>query len=146
MVRVIHTIGYERLPPADFFALLRDAGVKRLVDVRAIANSRRPGYAKRALAAGAEQAGIGYWHLPALGTPAAGRQAARAGRTAEMRRIFAAHLATAPAQEALAGLAGAAAETPCCLLCLEADPLVCHRTAIAEALAARWDFRAHNLP
>jgi uncharacterized protein (DUF488 family) len=146
MSKLIHTIGYEGLPPADFLALLREAGVKRLVDVRAIANSRRPGYAKRALAGALEQAGIGYWHLPALGTPAAGRQAARAGRTAEMHRIFTAHLATDPAQAALGELADAAGDTPCCLLCLEADHRQCHRTLIAEALAERWQFGIRNLP
>jgi uncharacterized protein (DUF488 family) len=146
MAKVIHTIGYEGLPPTDLFALLREAGVARLVDVRAIANSRRPGFAKRALAAGLEQAGIEYLHLPALGTPAAGRQAARAGRHAEMRRIFTAHLATEPAQAALAGLAESAAGTPSCLLCLEADWRHCHRTMIAEALGEGWGYAARNLP
>jgi uncharacterized protein (DUF488 family) len=146
MSKLIHTIGYEGLPPADFLALLREAGVKRLVDVRAIANSRRPGYAKRALAGALEQAGIGYWHLPALGTPAAGRQAARAGRTAEMHRIFRVQLATEPAQTALVALADAASGTPCCLLCLEADHRQCHRTIIAEELAGRWQFGIRNLP
>jgi uncharacterized protein (DUF488 family) len=146
MARLIHTIGYEGLPPVDLFALLQEAGVKRLVDVRAIANSRRPGFAKRALAEGLANAGIDYLHLRDLGTPAAGRQAARAGHTAEMRRIFTAQLATEPAQAALATLADSAADIPSCLLCLEANPHVCHRAMVADALAGRWAFGVRHLP
>ena len=98
------TIGYEGATPDRLIASLKDAGVRVLVDVRALANSRRPGFAKTALTASLEAAGIGYLHLRALGTPAEGRAAARSGRPAEMRRIFAAHLAGTEAQAALANL------------------------------------------
>ena len=133
---LIHTIGYEGLPPDRFIALLREAGVARVVDVRAIAASRKPGYAKRALAANLAAAGIEYLHMPALGTPKAGREANRAGRMAEFRRIMTDRLATPEAEHALALLAEAAREVPSCLLCLEADPAHCHRTMVAEALSA----------
>ena len=101
----VATIGYENATPDRLVAALREAGIATLVDVRAVANSRRPGFAKRALSAAMEEAGIGYLHLPALGTPAAGRQAARSGRPEVMRRIFTAHLAGTEAQAALSGLA-----------------------------------------
>ena len=143
---VISTIGYEGLPPPDFVHILCAAGIAFVVDVRAIANSRRPGYAKRALAAVLEQAGIAYLHLPALGTPREGREAVRTGRPAVMRRIYATHLATAPAQAALADLVAVARERPSCLLCLEADPAHCHRTLVADALAANWGFTVRHLP
>lgn len=142
----IATIGYEGLPPEDFVAILRAARVARVVDVRAIANSRRPGYSKRALSESLAAAGIGYLHLRALGTPAEGRAAARAGRPAEMRRIYAARLATAEAQAALEELARSAADTRSCLLCLEADPAQCHRACVAEELARRWGFAVRHLP
>jgi uncharacterized protein (DUF488 family) len=129
---VILTIGYEDATPDRLLAALREAGAREVVDVRALANSRRPGFAKRAPSAALEGAGIGYLHLPALGTPPAGRAAAREGRTAEMRRVFAAHLAGVEAQAALADLAGRArTRGPVCLLCLEADPAMCHRALVA---------------
>jgi hypothetical protein len=53
-----------------------------------------------------------------------------------MRRIFAARLAGTEAQAALALLAERARREPVCLLCLEADPARCHRTLVAEAVAA----------
>ena len=134
--RRLLTIGYEDATPAALVAALREAGVRRLVDVRALANSRRPGFAKRALAATLERAGIAYEHMRALGTPAEGRAAVRAGRPEAMRRIFAAHLAGTEAQAALAALADRARRETVCLLCLEADPRHCHRTLVAEAVAA----------
>lgn len=130
------TIGYEAGTQPGLIAALQAAGAVVLADVRALANSRKPGFAKRSLAAALEGAGIAYWHLPALGTPAAGRAAARAGRTAEMHRIFRAHLAGVEPQAALAALAERTRREPVCLLCLEDDPAACHRTLVAEAVAA----------
>ena len=131
------TVGYEGATVASFLDALRAAGVDLLVDVRALAMSRRPGFAKSRLAANLAEAGIGYQHLRALGTPADGRAAARAGRHAEMRAVFAAHLATPSAQEALDALAELARTRRVCLLCFEADPAHCHRSLVADALAAR---------
>jgi uncharacterized protein (DUF488 family) len=130
----IATVGYETATPATLVAALHAAGVARVVDVRALANSRKPGFAKRALAAALAEAGIGYEHLPALGTPAAGREAARSGRPEVMRRIFAAHLAGEEQQAALAGLRRQARQERVCLLCLEADPAHCHHTLVAQAI------------
>lgn len=131
---MIFTVGYEDATPPRLVAALKAAGVATLVDVRALANSRRPGFAKRALSAALAEAGIGYRHLPALGTPAAGRQAVREGRPEVMRRIFGAHLDGTEPQAALAALREQARGETVCLLCLEADPARCHRTLVAEAV------------
>jgi len=128
------TVGYENATPAGLITALQGAGVRVLVDVRALANSRKPGFAKTALSGALEQAGIGYLHLRALGTPAEGRAAVRAGKPAVMRKIFAAHLAGTEAQAALANLSDLARQQRVCLLCLEADPAHCHRTLVAEAV------------
>ena len=132
----LFTIGYEDATPARLIEALRGAGVTTLVDVRALANSRKPGFAKTALSAALAEAGIAYQHMKALGTPAEGRAAVRAGRPGEMRRIFGAHLAGLEPQAALAALTDRARHETVCLLCLEADPARCHRTLVAEAVAA----------
>jgi uncharacterized protein (DUF488 family) len=134
MPSLLATIGYEDATPASLVAALRQARIATLVDVRAIANSRRPGFSKRALSAALDEAGIGYLHMKPLGTPAEGRAAARSGRPEVMRRIFAAHLAGIEPQAALAELKDLAKRQPVCLLCLEADPAQCHRTLVAEAV------------
>lgn len=144
-MRWVATIGYEGLTPARFLDLLQEAGVKLLVDVRAIAASRRPGFAKTALRGHLASAGIAYEHVPALGTPAEGRAANKAGRMAEFRRIYDQRLATPEAEHALAMLAARCAEVPSCLLCLEADPLHCHRAIIADRLAEGHGFAVRHL-
>lgn len=144
--RIVATIGYEGTTMPAFLEALREAKVELLVDVRAVASSRRPGFAKTALAANLEQAGIGYVHLRGLGTPADGRAAARSGRHAEMHRIFAAHLRTDVARDDMERLVDLAeGSRRIALLCFEADPAHCHRTLVADALAERVDIDVRHL-
>src|SRR5579871_119892 len=133
----LFTIGYEAATQGAVIDRLKLARVKVLVDVRAIASSRRAGFSKRVLAASLAEAGIDYVHLRGLGTPKAGRQAVRAGRPQEMRRIYEAHLAEPEAQLELAQAADIAAERTSALLCYEAEPAHCHRRIVAERRAVR---------
>lgn len=134
----IDTIGYEGTTMPRFLDALRGAGVELLVDVRAVASSRRPGFSKTKLAENAGTIGIDYLHLRALGTPAEGRAAARSGKHDELRRIYAEHLETSGAQDELVRLAELVRSgRRVCLLCFEADPAHCHRRLVAEALAER---------
>ena len=143
--KTLFTIGYEKATPDTLAKALRDAGVRTLIDVRAVAASRRAGFAKKALAARLERAGIAYLHLRDLGTPKAGRQAARAGRTAEMRRIYEAHLEEPAAQAQLAQAGDIAGEHKSALLCYEAEAACCHRRIVAERLSSALGFSVEDL-
>jgi uncharacterized protein (DUF488 family) len=131
----IFTIGYEAATMADFLAALTLAGVKRVIDVRALPLSRRPGFSKTALRGALAEAGIDYAHLRALGTPAAGREAARKDRHAELERIYAGQLELPEAIAAGAQMLALAAETPSALLCFEREPAGCHRSILLRAVA-----------
>ena len=135
-VPTLFTIGYEGATQPEVIERLRAAGVGLVADVRAVAASRRAGFSKTLLATGLAVEGIGYLHLRALGTPKEGRQAARKGDVATMRRVFAAHMAAPEAQADLARLAALAAERPTALLCFEASAAGCHRRALVEMLGA----------
>lgn len=129
------TIGYEGATLDAVVEALQQAGVQTLVDVRAVARSRRPGFAKSRLAAGVTEGGMEYVHLRGLGTPADGRAASKAGDHAGMRRIFSEHLATPEAQVDLRALAERVeAGERVALLCFEADAAHCHRRLVADAL------------
>lgn len=142
---MIATIGYEKATLDEVIARLKQAGVERLIDVRAVAASRRAGFSKTRLAASLEAEGVEYVHLRALGTPKAGREAARKGRIAEMHEIFEAQLATPEAIDALARAEAMAREKPSALLCFEADAAGCHRRILAERLKARTGFEVVDL-
>jgi uncharacterized protein (DUF488 family) len=129
------TIGYEGSTPEAFDAALAAAGVELVVDVRAIAASRRRGFAKTALSSRLTGAGIRYLHLRELGDPKPGRDAARAGRWAEFRSIFSAHLATPEGVSGLARLSELVVHQRTALLCYEADATQCHRAIVAERVA-----------
>ncbi len=144
MARVF-TIGYESAPQAGVIAALKAAGVKVVLDVRAVAASRRAGFSKTLLASSLAAEGIDYVHLRALGTPKAGREAARAGRTGEMHAIYEAHLAEPAAIVALQDAAQLAAARPAALLCYEADAAHCHRRILTDRLAAEQGFAVTDL-
>ena len=131
----IFTIGYEATTTGDFIAALGKAGVKRVIDVRALPLSRRPGFSKTPLRGALGEAGIDYVHLKALGTPADGRAAARAGRHADLERIYASQLELPEAMAQGAQMLALAAEMPSALLCFEREPAHCHRTLLLDAVA-----------
>lgn len=139
------TIGYERVGAPDFVAALKGAKIKTLIDVREVANSRRAGFSKKALAASLDAAGIAYIHMKALGTPKAGREAARKGDTKTMHRIFEAKMAEPESQLALAEAAEIAKKGRACLMCLEHDWRECHRTIVANRLHDEFGLTPVNL-
>jgi uncharacterized protein (DUF488 family) len=145
-MKTIATIGYEDATVPRLLDALTAAGVDLLVDVRAVASSRRPGFAKTKLSENVGSVGIEYLHLRGLGTPAEGRAAARAGRHDELRRIFLEHMTTLEAQEQLHALADLVRSgRRVCLLCLEADPTHCHRTMVAKALQELLPVQVNDL-
>ncbi|HEY4218619.1 MAG TPA: DUF488 domain-containing protein [Gemmatimonadaceae bacterium] len=145
-MKKIATIGYEGATVAGFLDALKTHGVDLLIDVRALASSRRPGFAKTALSANLAEAGIEYLHVRELGTPADGRAEARAGHHDEMRRIFLAHLAKPDAQAGLDRVVDLVQSgRHIALMCLEADPAHCHRRLVAEALVARTPLKVTDL-
>jgi uncharacterized protein (DUF488 family) len=142
----LFTIGYEQTPAKSVLDELEQAGVKLLVDVRAVASSRRPGFSKSQLAAGLDERGISYVHLRGLGTPKEGRLAARAGQYETLQKIYAKHLKTPQAKEELDELSALVKKSgPVCILCYERDHLHCHRRWIAEIIEERDDVRVDNL-
>lgn len=145
-MQTLATIGYEGTTVQDFLEALTDARIELLVDVRAVAMSRRPGFAKSALSANLGGVGIDYLHLRKLGTPADGRAAARAGKHAEMHRIFLEQLATPEAQAELDMLRRIIESGKrVCILCFEADPAHCHRRLVAQALQQTMPLRVDDL-
>ncbi|MDQ8029145.1 MAG: DUF488 domain-containing protein [Brevundimonas sp.] len=128
------TIGYEGVTQAEVIARLQAARVETLVDVRAIAASRRAGFSKTLLRESLAEAGIDYLHLRGLGTPKAGREAARKGRIAQMHDIFNAHMAEPAAVVDFATLGDLAVRSRVALLCFEAQACGCHRLVLADRL------------
>jgi uncharacterized protein (DUF488 family) len=142
----LFTIGYEQTPAKAVLDELVEAGVKLLIDVRAVASSRRPGFSKTQLAAGLDERGIAYLHLRGLGTPKEGREAARSGKYDVLEKIYTKHLKTTQAREELDELSALVKKSgPVCILCYERDHQHCHRRWIAEIIEDRDGVKIENL-
>jgi uncharacterized protein (DUF488 family) len=133
----VHTVGHGTRPAEELVALLAEADIRTLVDVRRFPGSRRnPQFGRDALAATLADAGIGYRHAAELGGRLSGEPGEeRFGciRVAAFRS-YAARMATNGWQQALAGALG---EPAPCFMCAETLWVKCHRRLIAELLSAR---------
>lgn len=130
----IYTIGYEGVTPEDFLMTLRQAGVTLLFDIREIPISRRKGFSKSALKQAMATVGIDYLHERRLGSPKPLRdQLHLDGDYSTFFRRFNSYLDTQT--DLLQTLAGQLSGKVV-LMCYERDPQVCHRRAVASALAA----------
>lgn len=136
---VVHTLGHSTLALDAFVGLLARHGIAGVADVRRFPASRRhPQFAREALAAALEAAGVAYAWLPELG----GRRRPRpdsphVGWRIEGFRGYADHMETAEFTAGLARLLALAATRPTAVLCAEAVPWRCHRRLLADALVAR---------
>lgn len=110
-----------------------------VLDVRALPLSRRPGFSKSALAGALAEAGIGYEHLKALGTPKEGRDAAKKGDQETLELVYAGQLELPEAQAAAALMLDRIEARPTALLCYERDPAACHRSLLLSAAAPGVD-------
>jgi uncharacterized protein (DUF488 family) len=145
-VQTLFTIGYEQAKPAAVLGELKRAEVQLLVDTRAVAASRRPGFSKRQLAAALDEAEIGYIHLQKLGTPAAGRTAARSGDVDALWHIYDKHIKTKDAQDALGELiALIKSGKRIALLCYCRDPKTCHRSRVVANVKKRMRVGVEDL-
>lgn len=142
----VFTIGYEKAALPELLRTLKHAKVELLIDTRAVAASRRAGFSKKMLAASLEEEGIQYLHLQKLGTPAEGREAARAGNYEKLWKIYGSHIRTKDAREQLDALEDLIREgRRVCLLCYEREPTECHRSKIAEIIQERTGRKVENL-
>ncbi len=143
---MIFTVGHSTRPQAELIAILKEAGVALLVDVRRFPGSRRhPQFGKEALRAGLAEAGIAYRHEPDLG----GRRDPRPGSPNTAWRVaafrgYADHMGSPEFRAALERLIAPAAG-PSAVMCAEAVPWKCHRQLIADSLVARGVEVAHLL-
>ncbi|WEK58091.1 MAG: DUF488 domain-containing protein [Candidatus Brevundimonas phytovorans] len=131
----LFTIGYEGATQGQVIERLKAVGVELVADVRAVASSRIAGFSKTVLGESLRAEGVDYLQLRALGTPKAGRDAARKGDVAAMHAVFNAHMQEPDAEAAFQQLRHVAGEKRVALLCFEAEACGCHRAVLADRLA-----------
>jgi hypothetical protein len=131
----VYTIGYEGRSVDALLGILMRRGIRRVLDVRSNAFSRKFGFTAGTLRALCGNAGIAYTHLPQLGVPRALR--VDLSSTAVREKLLDHYeRAILPTKESgVEEAAGLMREMPSALLCFELDPRACHRGRLAPCVA-----------
>jgi uncharacterized protein (DUF488 family) len=135
----VFTVGHSTLPIEQFVAVLAAYGVERLADVRTIPRSRRnPQFNADALAASLREVGVEYVPLGELGGLRKPRaDSPNSGWRNDSFRGYADYMQTEPFSQGVARLVELSRERRTAIMCAEAVPWRCHRSLVADALAAR---------
>lgn len=136
---MIFTVGHSTRTIEDFIELLKEHEVERLIDVRTIPKSRHnPQFNRDELSKSLRRRRIGYRHMAGLGGL---RHAHKDSINTAWRNLsfrgFADYMQTPEFEQALEKLIELGAEHTIAIMCAEAVPWRCHRSLIADALAAR---------
>jgi uncharacterized protein (DUF488 family) len=138
--RTIFTLGYQKRAIEEYVAVLQEAGVRVVVDVRETAWSHKPGFSKSALEGRLSAAGIEYRHAAFAGNPKELRKTAESHEAC--LTAYAAFLSDHPdvlvefgtlIEELLDS------ERYVCLLCYERHPDDCHRSILLEQWMAETE-------
>ena len=142
---LVYAAGYEGTQVDGFLNRLLENGIHRIIDVRANPLSRKYGFYKQTLARISGNVGIEYVHIPELGIPAAWRSelGAAVNYAAVFKRYEREILPAMSAQVAQVGRM--VTEKPSVLICMEADPALCHRSRLAQAVSRLIGLPAQDL-
>ena len=135
----IYTIGFTKKNAAEFFGVLRGAGIRRLIDVRLSNTSQLAGFAKRDDLQYflRELCGAEYHHEPAL-TPTKELLDAYKKKLISWEEYESRFVDVLIERTTEKAVDRRLFEVPAVLLCSEPSPKRCHRRLAAEYLAAKW--------
>ena len=147
MLNRIYSVGYADHTQESLVALLRNAGVEAVADVRANPVSRKKGFSKRQLESAFGTAGIEYSSVRELGIPTSDRAAASgADGWISLLSDYAASLNVVDGRQGAARLlADEALLRPTAIMCLESDLDHCHRRPLSEWVAEQTGLELTHL-
>ena len=131
----IYTAGYEGMSVDRFLELLIRSGIQRLIDVRNNPISRRYGFHKSTLERLCGYLDLQYEHFPDLGIRPKFRRFLETPSDYDV--LFGEYVETTlPANmDAVRRVTELVKERPSVLVCMESDPLMCHRSRLAQRIS-----------
>ncbi len=131
----VYTAGYEGASIDAFLGMLLRRGVRSIADVRANAVSRKYGFARSSMSRIAGKLDIEYEHFPQLGIPSAARK--ELGQSVSREQLFDdyEHQFLPRRTAEIERLAEWVTRQPTVLVCMEAQPEMCHRSRLAVRVA-----------
>jgi uncharacterized protein YeaO (DUF488 family) len=141
----LFTIGFTKKTAEEFFRLLQDAQVRRLIDIRENRIGQLAGFAKYPDLAFflRRVANINYEYQPIFAPSPEIREAYIKSCNWEQYQDAFTELMTQ--RQVLDTVGAATFEGRVALLCSEAEPEKCHRRLVAEMLAQLWTAQGHQV-
>lgn len=145
MKSTLFTIGFTKKTAEEFFRLLQDAGVKKLIDIRDNRIGQLAGFAKHPDIAFLldRLLGIKYEYEPLFAPSPDIRKAYQA--TKDWQEYENSFLELMEERNILELIEPSRFEGNAALLCSEAGPEKCHRRLVAEILAKHWSALGHQV-
>ena len=145
MTSTIFTIGFTKKTAEEFFRLLQEAQVRKLIDIRENRVGQLAGFAKYPdLAFFLDRIlGIAYDYQPIFAPSPEIRDAYR--KTRDWVQYEKSFLQLMRQRRVLDEVDSASFEGKVALLCSEAEPDKCHRRLVAEMLAQDWTSQGHQI-
>jgi uncharacterized protein (DUF488 family) len=133
------TIGHSTLPIETFLSILKDNGVRWLVDIRTIPKSRHnPQFGQENLEKSLKKAHIHYrWQKSLGGLRHALKDSINMGWRNSSFRGYADYMQTPDFATALNELLAGSPQEQTTIMCAEAVPWRCHRSLVGDALLVR---------
>lgn len=143
--RAVYTAGYQGHSIDSFLNRLLKCGIAALADVRNNPSSRNFGFHKSTLSRLCNNLGIEYKGFPELGIPSCDRMDLESSRAYEkMFNDYRCRILTNRTQS-LNLLAKYVCQKPTALICVESDPIVCHRSVLSTVISERTSLPVTHL-
>lgn len=137
----IYTLGYEGKNVDAFLNAILQTGIQRLVDVRSNPVSRKWGFSKTSLSDLCGRLDIEYVHIPQLGIQSQRRRHLKTLDDYDRLLDEYEHYDIPRRMEAVVQLRHMMEEKASALVCMEADPSMCHRGRLADVLRSLSDLK-----
>ncbi|NLW86363.1 MAG: DUF488 domain-containing protein [Planctomycetes bacterium] len=133
----VYTVGYEQWSVDQLLNTLMRRGIVRVIDVRRNPVARRYGFHKSTLTRLTSRIALEYVHFPELGIPSELRQDLQSDD--DYASLFDEYTTSLlpRRQDAVAEVSHLVSDKPSVLLCMEADPAMCHRTRLAAVVSSQ---------
>ena len=131
----VHTVGYEKWSVDRLLDELMRKGISRIIDVRSNPIARRYGFHKSTLRRLADKLDIGYVHIPELGIPSNKRKELVSPTDYHQLLDHYTRVVIPSQEDAVRRIVGLVQKESSVLLCMESDPVLCHRTRLAKVVS-----------
>ncbi len=141
----IFTVGYEGESVDHFFQKILNSGIEAIIDIRSNPISRKYGFSKKIMSQICDSLGLEYIHYPQLGIHSSLRKNLKSNIDYKLLLDEYEKSVLKETSDHQKEVISLLKRKPSTLLCFEADENCCHRSRLANHLAAKTELQVRHL-